>query len=335
MMNTGEIFSRLKGQHVLIIGDVMIDRYLKGQVSRISPEAPVPVVLHAGTENRLGGAANVALNIGALGGIPTLCSVCGVDEAGKQLIHDLLPGHGLSSEGLVLSDKRSTTIKTRILANNQQMLRIDQEMTDELSQEDADQLISRVAASLDRFPVRVIIFQDYNKGVLSKQVIQSVLSMAATRGIITAADPKKSNFYTYEGVDLFKPNFKEIRDAVPFPIDATGASLQKAAQFIQSKLNHRYTMITLSEQGLFLDSGHGGTVYPTTSRKVADVSGAGDTVISVAALALGAQMEWPLIATLCNIAGGQVCESPGVVSVDANRLRGELEGWLSAQGTAS
>lgn len=303
----------------------MLDRYMTGSVSRISPEAPVPVVLHQHTEDRLGGAANVALNIAALGSIPLLCSICG-DDHDATILASLLPQWGMSAEGIVRSRSRITTVKTRILGNHQQMLRIDQEDTRDLNEEESAALLKKVLFLLKQYPVKAIILQDYNKGVLSVHVIEEVLRLAQERKIPVTVDPKKHNFFVYKGVTLFKPNLKEIRDSAPFGIQANEASLQQATQFLQQALGHQWTMITLSEKGLFLDTGNGkgGNIYPTIARNIADVSGAGDTVISIATLGLAAGLPAEAIAALSNLAGGQVCETPGVVPVNATLLQEEL-----------
>lgn len=321
-----DILQKLENHEVLIIGDVMLDRYLTGAVSRISPEAPVPVVLHHATDDRLGGAANVALNVRALGGMPVLCSVVGSDEGGKILQH-LLPAAGITAEGIVASAGRRTTVKTRVLGNNQQMLRIDSEDTHDLTDEEVRLFLQKVSLLLDERNIRVIIFQDYNKGVLTEAVIRAVIAEARQRDILTAVDPKKANFFAYQGVDLFKPNLKEIRDSAPFAVRAELESLQRASDFLRERLQNRLTMITLSEKGLFLDSGTemGGRIFPTVPRNVADVSGAGDTVISVAALGLAAGLDLEVIAALSNLAGGQVCEFPGVVPVRCDILATELK----------
>lgn len=321
-----DILQKLESHEVLIIGDVMLDRYLTGAVSRISPEAPVPVVLHHATEDRLGGAANVALNVRALGGVPVLCSVVGSDEGGNILQH-LLPAAGIMADGIVASAERQTTVKTRVLGNNQQMLRIDSEDTHDLAGEEARLFLQKVSLLLDERNIRVIIFQDYNKGVLTEAVIRAVIAEARKRGILTAVDPKKANFFAYQGVDLFKPNLKEIRDSAPFAVHAELESLQRASDFLRERLQNRLTMITLSEKGLFLDGGTetGGRIFPTVPRNVADVSGAGDTVISVAALGLAAGLDLEVIAALSNLAGGQVCEFPGVVPVRCDILATELK----------
>lgn len=326
-MTAKDILRKLENRYVLIIGDVMLDRYLMGHVSRISPEAPVPVVLQQETHDRLGGAANVALNIRALGAEPILCSVVGDDPDGYALQRMLAPA-GMSSEGLIFSKTRKTTVKTRVLGNNQQILRIDQEDAHDLQAAEEHELIRRVSGILDKYPADAVIFQDYNKGVLTASVIGTLLDIARQQGILTTVDPKKTNFFAYRQVDLFKPNLKEIRDNAPFPVQPTLESLRQAARFLQEQLNHRLTMITVSEKGLFLDDQDGGRLYPTVARNVADVSGAGDTVISIATLGLVAKLELPVVAALSNLAGGQVCEYPGVVPVRRDILEKELEHWL-------
>ncbi len=319
------ILHKIDNQQVLIVGDVMIDRYMRGSVSRISPEAPVPVLLHKATEDRLGGAANVALNVLALGGRPILCSIVGDDPDGTALIKQIIPDNRLEAIGLIQSSERRTTVKTRVLGNHQQMIRIDREDIHSLSENETDLLLKKVVELLDKHPVRVIILQDYNKGVLTEFIIQALIREARQRGIFTAVDPKKTNFFAFKGVDLFKPNLKEVQESSPFPITTDESSLQKACDFLHEKLNNRYTMLTLSEKGLFLDGGAGGKTYPTTPRNISDVSGAGDTVISIAAMALAAGIDLNTVAYWSNIAGGQVCESTGVVPVNRALLEKELE----------
>lgn len=327
-MNASEILARLRHQHVVVVGDSMLDRYLMGTVSRISPEAPVPVVLHHHTEDRLGGAANVALNLRALGAQAILCSVVG-DDAEGEAFRTLLPAADLTSVGLLSLPGRKTTVKTRVLGNNQQMLRIDREDVHDLSPAEERLFIEHVQKLLDTHPVQALIFQDYNKGVLTPSIISILLQQAKARGIFTAVDPKKVNFFAYQGVELFKPNLKEVRDSVPFNIEATVESLRAAAAFLREKLSCSTIMITLSEKGLFLDDEKSARLYPTSPRKVADVSGAGDTVISIATLGLTAGLEHTMVAALSNLAGGQVCEFPGVVPVQANLLEKELAYWLT------
>ncbi len=328
-MTAKSVLKKLEHHQVLIVGDVMLDRYLMGSVHRISPEAPVPVVLYQKTVDRLGGAANVALNVQALGARPLLCSVIGQDEHGTAF-ERLLPDLGLRADGLVRSPQRQTTVKTRVLGNNQQMLRIDQEDSFDLLEQEAESLIERVGRLLDQEAIAGMILQDYNKGVLTPSTIGALLEAARRKGIPTAVDPKKNNFFAYRGVDLFKPNLKEIRDSAPFEVLPQLENLQKASSFLREQLENRLTMITLSEKGLFLDNGTtGGRLYPTVQRNVADVSGAGDTVISIATLGLIAGLDETILAALSNLAGGQVCESPGVVPVQLEILEAEFERWFN------
>lgn len=324
-MRADTIFDQFKNQHVIIVGDVMIDRYLTGSVSRISPEAPVPVVLCQSTHDRLGGAANVALNVQALGGVPLLCGVVGNDADGTIFNEQLLPQNGISAAGMMISEARRTTVKTRILGNHQQMLRIDSEDTYDLDEQEGQQLLEQVAAMIQQFPVKALILQDYNKGVLTSSVIHRVIALAKQHQVFVAVDPKKANFFEYIGVDLFKPNLKEIRESTPFPVSTDLASLEKAATFLHEKVKNKYTMLTLSEKGLFLKGKSKGDLYPTTARNISDVSGAGDTVISIATMALASGLDLALVARLSNLAGGQVCELPGVVPVDLSQLKLELE----------
>ena len=317
------LLSKLENHKILILGDVMLDRYLAGQVTRISPEAPVPVVHFKSTEDRLGGAANVALNIKALGSIPILCSVCGNDEDGR-IFSRILPENGISAEGIVFSNARTTTVKTRVIGNNQQMLRIDKEDTFDLTSNEMKDTISRVKNLLEQHQIGAIILQDYNKGVLTAPLIEAVLAESKKAGIPVAVDPKKNNFFAYRGVTLFKPNLKEIRDSAPFSVAPTQESLQQASDFLRQQLHNDWTMITLSEKGLFMDANGESQIFPTIPRNVADVSGAGDTVISIAALGLAAGLSPRDISVLSNLAGGQVCETPGVVPVDKALLAKEL-----------
>ncbi|MBL7814103.1 MAG: carbohydrate kinase [Saprospiraceae bacterium] len=325
MLETISLFDKLAQAQVLIVGDVMIDRYWHGKVNRISPEAPVPVVELQRTEDRLGGAANVALNIKAMGATPYLFSVIGSDTEGGDFLN-LMQQNGLPTVGIVTSDERITTVKTRIMAGTQQMLRIDNEIVSELSAQLERDFLMKFKDFIKKQNIDVIILQDYNKGVLSAQTIETVLSEATQNGIPTAVDPKKQHFLSYKNATLFKPNLKEIRDAVPFSVQPEWASLQNASAFLNEKLHNRFTMITLSDKGLYLNDSftEGGAIYPTQPRNIADVSGAGDTVISVAALCLAVGTDSRLMAQLSNLAGSQVCEVAGVVPVNREQLKKEF-----------
>ncbi len=316
--NMQQVFKNFSKINVLVVGDVMVDRYLTGGVDRISPEAPVPVMNLKKTENRLGGAANVALNIQALGATPYLCSVVG-DDADGELLVQLMNEHNLSTRHICFSNERKTTVKTRIIANNQHLLRVDSEATFDLKEEEKFDYLHNIRELLEQKEIQVIIFQDYNKGVLSQEVIQEIILEAIRQDIPTVVDPKNKNFWQYKRVTLFKPNLKEIADKVPFDLVPTLESLKLAAEYTRSKIGNEYTLITLSEKGLFID---GQTTYllPTQAREIADVCGAGDAVVSIAALGLASGMSLRDIGVLSNLAGGQVCEKIGVVAVDKKQL---------------
>ncbi len=324
MTPPSDIFEAFNDLNVLVVGDVMIDRYVTGSVDRISPEAPVPVVHLQSREDRLGGAANVALNIKALGATPYLCSVIGTDRDGERF-YDLLPQSGLPKKGVLQSAERITTVKTRILASSQQLLRVDEETTAELTPTDAQQFMTSLTNILDERNIHVILFQDYNKGVLSGEVIRSVMLEAIKRDIPTTVDPKFRNFWAYKHATMFKPNLKEIRSQLPIEVLPEAASLQRAADYLREKLDNMYALITLSERGLFIEKEGQSLMVGTRPRQIADVSGAGDTVISVASLALALGLPMQEIAILANLAGGQVCERLGVVPIDKKQLQEEYE----------
>jgi D-glycero-beta-D-manno-heptose-7-phosphate kinase len=324
LKKTTDLFEKFTQLNVVIVGDVMIDRYLHGKVSRISPEAPVPVVELQRTEDRLGGAANVALNIKAMGATPYLFSAIGADTEGGHFL-GLMTDNKLSTRGLLQINDRPTTVKTRIMAGTQQMLRVDSEVTSDLSDADCTVFLTALRSFLTETKVDVLIFQDYNKGVLSLRMIQEVMSEAVNRQIPTAVDPKRAHFLDYQHATLFKPNLKEIREAVDFAVKPELESLINASKFLNTQLGNRLTMITLSEKGLFLGSDtEGSFIYPTQPRNIADVSGAGDTVISVASLCLAAGTDARTLALLSNLAGSQVCESAGVVPVNRAQLKAEF-----------
>lgn len=321
------LFSKFNACKVLVIGDVMVDSYLIGKVDRISPEAPVPVVALKQRDNMLGGAANVALNIRSLGAEAILCSVIGNDKQGDILL-SLMKNEGLNTDGLIRSNERITTTKFRIISNRTQMLRVDEEIDTDLNTQDTTDLITCITNLISEKSPDVIILQDYNKGVLSPEVIEKVAAIAAKAGIPVAVDPKKKNFTEYNGITLFKPNLKEIIEGLKTDVDPLSVqSLQNAAEIIHNSQNVRLVMITLSEHGIFLSSkssaGIESKIIPAILRSIADVSGAGDTVISVAALCLAEKTDPVFMAALSNLAGGLVCEQAGVVPVDKYRLMAE------------
>lgn len=321
MANQLPDFSQLR---IMVIGDVMIDRYLSGTVNRVSPEAPVPVIRLQKEDNRLGGAANVVLNLKALGATPLLVSVIGDDDNGR-LFRRIMTENQLTDRGLISSSERQTSVKTRVVAQNQQLLRADREDTFDLTANESEQIIQNTQKILDEEKIDLIVLQDYNKGVLSLTIIEAVLEMARERAMLTTVDPKNHNFWAYQGVDLFKPNLREIQAQVDFAIQPTLESLDQANAIIKAKLNHRATMITLAEHGVYINDGEQSAIYPTQPRQIRDVSGAGDSVISVASAGLAAGMSLDQLAILANLAGGQVIEKPGVVAVNLQQLQQEYQ----------
>ncbi len=319
------LLNSFEGKKLLIIGDVMIDAYLWGSVDRVSPEAPVPIVALSKRESRLGGAANVALNIQNLGGIPVLCSVIGSDSKGA-LFRELLQDKGLSDEGVLSSDNRLTTVKFRVFGNNVQMLRVDEEVAHHLRQEETARLMEKIAGMIRTNGVDAIVFEDYDKGVISPAMIHEVLELARAQDIPVVVDPKRKNFIHYEGVSLIKPNLKELREGLNLNGELIEPEhIQKAVLALQDQLHVQTVLATLSDKGIFYshDNGNGERVkgsIPAYIRDVADVSGAGDTVISLAALCVAVGAPVDLMARLCNLGGGLVCEMVGVVPVDKDKL---------------
>lgn len=319
MLNIKKTLSAFHKLKILIVGDVMLDSYLTGKVDRISPEAPVPIVNISHKEDRPGGAANVAFNIKSLGATPFLCSVVGNDAAGEKLVA-LLPSHDISTKYLISSDYRRTTVKTRIIAQNQQMLRFDEEDTQDLLPKESKELISAIKLLLEKSEIDAIIFQDYNKGVLSNFVIREIFLLAIRNDVPTIIDPKNKNFFAYKRATLFKPNLKEINDNLPFESKPNFLDIKKAADHIEHELHNNMTLITLSDKGIFYSHKEEQDIVPTKPRNIADVCGAGDSVISVAACCVALGLPLRDIAELANLAGGQVCEKVGVVPVCAKEL---------------
>ena len=315
-----ELFKSFNNLTALVIGDVMVDSYMWGAVSRISPEAPVPIVTVKSKEKRLGGAANVALNLQALGATPILCSVIGVDSDGQAFL-DLLRQQRLSQKGILKSRERNTTVKTRVIGNNHQMIRVDEETEEDIAAYETDQLLHLITFILEHDKIDVIIFEDYNKGLITLRLIQKVVESARKRGIPVAVDPKKKNFLNYKGVTLFKPNLKELREGLKLDIDTSDENeLQKILSSFRNKQKIETLMLTLSEKGICTNSRSVKEILPAHIRSIADVSGAGDTVISVAALCTALETNPILTASLSNLAGGLVCEQVGVIPIDKEHL---------------
>ncbi len=313
-----EIFDAFNQLKILVIGDVMIDSYLWGKVDRISPEAPVPILNVQKREIRLGGAANVALNVQALGATPILCSVIGNDIDGTNFLK-LVEESKLSSEGIILSEERITTIKHRIISNSHHLLRVDQETDKEITKKEKATLIDKITSLLDK--VDAIIFEDYDKGVLNEEVIATVIAKAKAKNIPTVVDPKKRNFLHYKGATLFKPNKKELKEGLKIDSDLNDLKeIEKSVQQLKDLLQLESVLITLSENGVYIQNAKEQIHLPAHIRKIADVSGAGDTVVSTAALCMALGLSAKTIASLSNLAGGLVCEQVGVVPIEKRKL---------------
>ncbi len=324
------LFREFRQKKILIIGDVMIDTYLWGNVGRVSPEAPVPIVSGVIEENRLGGAANVALNVKAMGAVPILCSVIGEDIRGKLFL-ELMEEQNLSDIGLVMDGHRVTTQKTRIISGNQHLLRVDEEMDFFLSKRIQNQFLELMSSLLESGGIDAIILQDYDKGVLAPRVINEIISLAEKVEVPVLVDPKFRSFNLYKHVRLFKPNYKELIRGLQLDLQKHDIEkLSKAISAFQKKQGIDTIMVTLSEQGILVSRDGSYRHIPAVVRDIADVSGAGDTVISVAALCLVSGQEADAIAAISNLAGGQVCEKAGVVPVSAEKLLAECEHYFKS-----
>lgn len=329
MSDYKDLIKSFEKKRVMIVGDVMIDSYLWGVVDRISPEAPVPVVDVNHREERLGGAANVALNIRALGAEAVLCSVIGKELKGDIFLK-IMKEEGLGAEGILRSPERITTTKFRIIGNNSQLLRVDEEHTNDLNRDDEKDFLEVCFRQLDNNNIDVLIVQDYNKGILTPEVIRALITKANKQCVPVVVDPKKKNFDLYRGVSLFKPNLKELKEGLKIEFSIPDQDvLDDTAALLRDKISNDIALITLSEYGIYISSDNNGKkesyLLPAHRRNIADVSGAGDTVVSVASLCLSAGTDLKTIAEISNLAGGIVCEKVGVVPLDRRRFMEELD----------
>lgn len=328
-MTISEIFEKFHAIKVAIVGDIMLDTYCWGNVERISPEAPVPIVAVDRQEHRIGGAGNVALNLCALGATPYVFSITGSDSEATTLI-ELMNIKNIQTENIIKVPKRQTTNKTRVMARNQQIMRLDSECCEDIPAEYEALLLERLLTFLQKEKPELLILEDYNKGVLTPNLIKSVITIAKENNVIVSVDPKKKNFFAYQNVDIFKPNLKEILEALNVHLDKVDKeSLSMLHQSLSEKLHHRFSLITLSEKGLFFqETDDTPTILPAKIRNIADVSGAGDTVIAVLSLAFIATKNLLIAAEMANIAGGLVCEQVGTVAIDKQHLLEECESLL-------
>ncbi len=311
------LLNNFRDKKVLVLGDVMLDRYLWGQVSRLSPEAPVPIVEIEDEYSRLGGAANVGNNIASLGAVPYLVGVIGDDSSGQEL-SCLMERDGFPITGLVKVSDRSTTVKTRVIAHSQHVVRIDRENRDPINNpifEKIKQIVLNLISEVD-----AVIFEDYNKGLITAELIRFVITEAQQYNKVITVDPKFDHFLEYKGVTVFKPNRRETENILGVRLD-NKEQITKSVKSLYEQLQCKSILITLGENGMALFNGDDELkIIPTRAQKVADVSGAGDTVISTLTLALlsGANLEEA--ASLANYAAGIVCGEVGIVPITKERL---------------
>ena len=316
-----KIIDRAKKAKILVFGDLMVDEYLWGNVTRISPEAPVPIINISSAQSRFGGAANVAFNLQGLGQTPLLVGVVGEDRMG-QLFRNMMEENGLSDEGIITIPQRPTTVKTRIIGNNQQIARVDQETTESISLEVQERLFKIFVSQIES--VSAIIIQDYNKGIVAPQLVNHIIDLANRNGKIITVDPKFENFFSFKNVTLFKPNIKEAEEALAMRIN-NEQEVITAGKKLMSVLNCEAVLITRGGHGMALLEKNGDSTFvETKARKVADVSGAGDTVIATLSYALSGGASMKEAVTMANFAAGLVCEEVGVVPVNLNGLQNSI-----------
>lgn len=310
-----EILQAAAGVRVLVVGDLMLDRYISGAVDRISPEAPVPVVRVEEESSAVGGAGNVAANVAALGAACHVVGCVGRDPAGEQL-RDALHALGVQTDGLVVTGERPTTVKTRILARRQQVVRVDREVEADASEQLAEALASTVASLAA--DCHVLVMEDYNKGVLVPRVIRAVLDGGRERGLPTVVDPKRRNFFAYESVTVFKPNAKELADALGDFLHPDDPEWMEATR---RHMKCENLLLTLGERGMALQTADGDFVrVPTAARGVYDVSGAGDTVTAVMAATLAGGATPAEAAVLANHAAAVEVGKAGVATVSPREI---------------
>jgi D-glycero-beta-D-manno-heptose-7-phosphate kinase len=313
-------FAAFNKVNVLIVGDLMLDAYYWGDVSRISPEAPVPIVAVRKKDSRMGGAGNVAINIQAMGATPLLCGIIGDDDNGDRLLKTMKEKK-LPTEGIIRVNDRPTTTKTRIISQNHHLIRIDEETDTYISAAHSAKLITQIEKFITSGKANVIIFEDYDKGVISASLIEKVTALAKKHNVPTVVDPKKRNFLVYNNVTIFKPNLKELKEGVGVELSTDNLEvLRKTVDLLRKKQQIDIALITLSEHGVYVSSDKEKKLIPAHIRNISDVSGAGDTVVSVAALCCALNLSPVEIAYLSNLAGGQVCEKSGVVPVNKSQL---------------
>jgi D-glycero-beta-D-manno-heptose-7-phosphate kinase len=311
-----KLFDSFRQQKIAVIGDIMIDKYIFGHVSRISPEYPVPVVDVTHESSRLGGAANVALNIHALGAETFLIGATGSDQ-GRESLFGLMGEQGLDTGLLVEDPSRPTTCKTRILSQNHHITRVDYESRlplDSTTERKLLDLFREISGSLG-----AVVLEDYNKGVLTESLITSVTSICRDLGIPVLVDPKLKGFFSYQGCTVFKPNLSELAASLGVVLHNTDKEVEEGCLLLRERMEAESFVVTRSEKGMTIYDG-AFTHIPATSLEVADVSGAGDTVIGMLALGTAAGLDLVTSTRIANLAAGTVCQEVGAVPVRPERL---------------
>ncbi len=322
-----KIIDQFKNKRVLVIGDLMIDHYIWGKVDRISPEAPVPVVEVRKEDFRLGGAANVVNNIHALGAVPYVLGLIGNDQNAERM-RDIFIANGISNLELIADESRNTTIKTRVIAHNQQVVRIDRENDDDVARDVEDRIIERFEALIPQ--VDAVLIEDYNKGLLTERVINTVIDTCNKLDKIVTVDPKFRNFFAYKNCTVFKPNLKETEKNLGIEIKSEDDFLA-AAHKLLDRLEPEYVVVTRSEKGLSVFSRTADPIsIPTFAMEVYDVSGAGDTVISTLTLCLAAGCDMRTSALIANHAAGKVCGKMGIHPILPDEIIDSFKNHLKA-----
>lgn len=324
-----KLFGDISKMKVAVIGDVMLDTYWWGNVERISPEAPVPVVAVNKREKRIGGAGNVALNVQALGANVTMITILGDDEDGVQL-RQLLQDKTIDTRFILESKKRITTNKIRIISRNQQMMRLDAEHTEDIDETDETKLLNQIEKYILSEKPDVIILEDYNKGILTKNIIEHAIELCNKNNISITVDPKRKNFFSYRNATLFKPNLHEVFTSLNLiPEEISVDFLSDIHNKLKERLDHSVSLITLSDKGIFYQERNNKNIIPSHRRNIADVSGAGDTVIAVASLIYASTKNIHLASEIANIAGGIVCEEVGTAAINKDKLLKECKDLIA------
>lgn len=312
-MKLETIFNQVKKLKVIVVGDAMLDSYRIGKINRQSPEADVPIVDVIENSTKLGGAGNVILNLKQLGVTPILCSVLGDDESGREIIKEL-EKNNLETSGIIIDPSRKTTVKERIIVQEKHVLRIDEEINQNLNEKIRSKLIAKINEMIKNSDI--LIFQDYDKGVIDSVLIDRITS---DKKIFISVDPKYKNFTNYKNVDFFKPNLNEITKSLKIN-NPNFENLESIGKKFMKKNSIDDLMITLSEKGIIILSKKEVTKHDIFNSKIVDVSGAGDTIISLASILFYLKLPQKFIGEICNIAGGIVCNYSGVKAIDNKEL---------------